>query len=69
MKILHTEREFPDTVFVERRCSGPCSQGRGVCQTPEACEVPADPEVEAVFWRLYGAILIVALCVGVAWLL
>jgi hypothetical protein len=70
MKSPHANREYPDTIFVQRRCSGPCDQGRHVCETPEACEVPEFVAKDAaVFWRLYAAIVLVLACLGVAWLL
>jgi hypothetical protein len=54
-------------------CCGDCAQGRRQCPCPEACEL-ADPaeqdrRLRAVFWRIYFAVLLVAVCAGVAWML
>lgn len=50
-----------------RRCAGPCDQGRRPCPAPQACAAPddendADPRDSAIFWRLYGAAVLVAVC-------
>jgi hypothetical protein len=54
-------------------CCGDCHQRRRPCPCPEACEIsgPAeqDRRMRAVFWRIYVAVLLVAVCAGVAWML
>lgn len=44
-------------------CNGPCQQGRGLCPTPEACELPSNDESA---WRLLGkAFLAVVLAAAI----
>lgn len=42
-------------------CNGPCSQGRGACQTPEACQLPDDGSLVGIGLGLC-AVCAVAVC-------
>lgn len=55
---LQREPKMHTTEWPARRCAGPCDQGRKLCVTPEACEVPCDgDEVSPLIGILVGTVL------------
>lgn len=58
------------TDWPARRCAGPCDQGRRLCVTPEACEVPSDSDesVSPLIGILVGSTLGALMICGAVWL-
>jgi len=66
---LQTEAAMHTNEWPARRCAGSCDQGRKLCVTPEACEVPCDAEtVSPLIGILVGSVLGALMICGAVWL-
>jgi hypothetical protein len=61
---LPTEAHMHTNEWPARRCAGPCDQGRKLCVTPQACEVPSDDEVSPLIGILIGSTLGALILIG-----